>query len=190
MYINDVSKKLNISKKAINLYEEKGLIQPKKDKNGYRVYDDCEHQLLVIQQLRKFDFSIAEIKEILIYHNDEVFSQKKKDYQKQIYRIDTSLQYLDQLKENIVEGKNLENISKEINEILNLENDTVEDNLSIDLDKLYFNMMTISAVLAFWSYKNIFIEILAIILFLSTALLNISPRIRVYLYQFYKKFLK
>ncbi len=34
MYIQQVAKQLNISKKAMMIYEQKGLIQPQKDQHG------------------------------------------------------------------------------------------------------------------------------------------------------------
>ena len=42
MYIQEISQKLQLSKKAINLYEEKGLIHPQRDDNGYRIYLEKE----------------------------------------------------------------------------------------------------------------------------------------------------
>ena len=38
MNIGEVSDYLKITKKAINLYEEKGLLRPNKNSNGYRLY--------------------------------------------------------------------------------------------------------------------------------------------------------
>lgn len=59
MYIQEVSKTLNITKKAICIYEEKGLIHPQKDALGYRVYSYEDQQtLLKIKQLRSLNFSI------------------------------------------------------------------------------------------------------------------------------------
>ena len=39
MNIGEVSDYLKITKKAINLYEEKGLLRPNKNSNGYRLYE-------------------------------------------------------------------------------------------------------------------------------------------------------
>ena len=190
MYINEISKKIKMSKKAINLYEDKGLIKPKKDNKGYRIYDDCEERLLLIQQLRKLDFSIAEIKEILISHNYILFNQKKEAYQKQVYRINTSLQYLDRIKECIMKKQDIENISNEMDEIFDLENIDIEDNYSIDFEKIYFHMMAIAVLLSFWSYENIALQLLITTLFLCSILLYSSVQVRIFIYNFYKKFFK
>lgn len=47
MHIQQVSQQLNLSKKAIMLYEQKGLIQPQKDQYGYRVYQDKDIERLI-----------------------------------------------------------------------------------------------------------------------------------------------
>ena len=54
MYIQEISQKLQLSKKAINLYEEKGLIQPQKDDHGYRIYLEKEKQTLL--KIKQFIF--------------------------------------------------------------------------------------------------------------------------------------
>ena len=65
MYIQEISQKLQLSKKAINLYEEKGLIHPQRDDNGYRIYLEKEKQtLLKIKELRRLGFCLEEIKKI------------------------------------------------------------------------------------------------------------------------------
>ncbi len=38
MYIQELSQEVSLTKKAIHLYEEKGLIHPQKDYRGYRIY--------------------------------------------------------------------------------------------------------------------------------------------------------
>lgn len=190
MYINEISKKLKMTKKAINLYEEKGLIQPKKDDKGYRIYDDCEESLILIQQLRKLDFSIADIKKILISHDYTLFDQKKEIYQKQIYRIDTSLQYLDSIKECIIKKQDIQSISNEMNKIFDLEDIDIVENVSIDFDKIYFEMMTIALIFAYCGDNNIIIKESSIILFCCATLIYSQVQIRILIYRFYKKFMK
>lgn len=38
MYISEVAKCLDMSKKAIEVYKQKGFIHPTKDTNGYRIW--------------------------------------------------------------------------------------------------------------------------------------------------------
>lgn len=67
MNIGEVSDYSKITKKAINLYEEKGLLRPNKNSNGYRLYGEEEIKTLKqIKILRSLDFSLSEIKDIII----------------------------------------------------------------------------------------------------------------------------
>ncbi|MFR1294945.1 MAG: MerR family transcriptional regulator [Coprobacillus cateniformis] len=86
MYIQEISQKLQLSKKAINLYEEKGLIQPQKDDHGYRIYLEKEKQtLLKIKQLRRLGFHLEEIKKCYWRNNIIFLIEKKTEYQEKLF---------------------------------------------------------------------------------------------------------
>ena len=62
MLRNEVQEKTNLSRKAIEYYEEKGLVHPKKLENGYRDYSDEDVEVLKkISLLRNLGLSISEI---------------------------------------------------------------------------------------------------------------------------------
>lgn len=62
MLRNEVQDKTNLSRKAIEYYEEKGLVHPKKLENGYRDYSDGDVEVLKkISLLRNLGLSISEI---------------------------------------------------------------------------------------------------------------------------------
>lgn len=62
MLRNEVQDKTNLSRKAIEYYEEKGLVHPKKLENGYRDYSDEDVEVLKkISLLRNLGLSISEI---------------------------------------------------------------------------------------------------------------------------------
>lgn len=62
MLRNEVQDKTNLSRKAIEYYEEKGLIHPKKLENGYRDYSDEDIEVLKkISLLRNLGLNISEI---------------------------------------------------------------------------------------------------------------------------------
>lgn len=62
MLRNEVQEKTALSRKAIEYYEEKGLIHPKKLENGYRDYSDEDVEVLKkISLLRNLGLSISEI---------------------------------------------------------------------------------------------------------------------------------
>lgn len=78
MHIQEISKELNMTRKAIHVYEEKGLIHPQRDELGYRIYTNEDKQILLkIKQLRNLDFTVQEIKEVLIEKNNQIFDIKK-----------------------------------------------------------------------------------------------------------------
>lgn len=62
MLRNEVQEKVTLSRKAIEYYEEKGLIHPKKLENGYRDYSDEDIEVLKkISLLRNLGLNISEI---------------------------------------------------------------------------------------------------------------------------------
>jgi len=70
MYIKDVCKECKLTKKAIEYYEQQGLISPAIEDNGYRNYsEDDISALKEIGALRKLGISVADIKNILSNHN-------------------------------------------------------------------------------------------------------------------------
>ncbi|HOQ01650.1 MAG TPA: MerR family transcriptional regulator [Acetivibrio clariflavus] len=66
MFIKDVCRECKLTKKAVEYYEQHGLICPRIDENGYRNYSDKDIFVLKeIGVLRKLGIGIAEIKDIL-----------------------------------------------------------------------------------------------------------------------------
>ena len=65
MKINELEKMLGISKDNIRYYESQGLLSPKRDKNGYRHYEEEDiEQLKKIIVLRKMGVPVAEIHKV------------------------------------------------------------------------------------------------------------------------------
>jgi len=70
MLIKDVCKECKLTKKAVEYYEQQGLISPRIEANGYRNYSDEDISVLKeIGVLRKLGISIAEIRDILASTN-------------------------------------------------------------------------------------------------------------------------
>lgn len=82
MRLNEVIKQVDLSKRAIKFYEEKGLLKTKRDSNGYRNYTDKDISLLKeISSYRKMGIGLSDIKKIL---NDksvlkQILIEKKKE---------------------------------------------------------------------------------------------------------------
>ena len=75
MLINEVCKRCGLTKKAIEYYEEQGLIHPQIMENGYRVFsEDDVIQLNKIAVLRGLGISVADIKTVLA-ENDHLSFQ-------------------------------------------------------------------------------------------------------------------
>lgn len=66
MKINEVEKRIGITKKSIRFYEQEGLLHPERNKeNGYRDYSEADVEVLLkIKFLRKLSLPIEEIKMI------------------------------------------------------------------------------------------------------------------------------
>lgn len=72
--IGEFSRMTSLSIKSLRLYHDKGILIPAQvDKfTGYRYYDDSNYEVArAIKILRTYDFSLAEIKEILSACEDE-----------------------------------------------------------------------------------------------------------------------
>jgi len=64
--INEVSKLYGIGVDSLRYYERFGILKPRRDTNGYRLYNLKDmHKLNVIRDLRCLDFSMQQIKEYL-----------------------------------------------------------------------------------------------------------------------------
>ena len=67
MKTNEVCKKLGISKKALRVYEEAGLISARRNENNYREYDESDLvRIKNVQVLRELGFSLSDIQEIML----------------------------------------------------------------------------------------------------------------------------
>ena len=66
MKTNELEKEIGLSKYTIRYYEKEELIQPKREENGYRDYDDeTVQKLKIIKFLRNLQISVDDIKAIL-----------------------------------------------------------------------------------------------------------------------------
>lgn len=96
MKIKEVTEKYGISRKALLIYEDKGLIKPTRNVSGYREYDrDSVEVIGKITFLRKLEFSLDEIESILIHHNYDLLQNKKHEYDVNIHFVETKKSYLD-----------------------------------------------------------------------------------------------
>ena len=78
MLRNEIQKLTGLTRKAIEYYEERGLICPKKSENGYRDYSERDIEILnKISLYRKVGLSITEIENVLNYNTLSSALRKK-----------------------------------------------------------------------------------------------------------------
>nr|PZN07489.1 MAG: MerR family transcriptional regulator [Caldicoprobacter oshimai] len=115
MFINEVCKITGLTKKAIEYYEEKGLITPRIEENGYRNFSSEDVvRLKEISVLRKLGLSIPEIRSVMDGEN------KKASLAKVKYQKDLELQQYDKKQEllsQLIEGENIEKIIEQLEEL-------------------------------------------------------------------------
>ncbi|HEL2377658.1 TPA: MerR family transcriptional regulator [Streptococcus suis] len=102
MQVKDVEKLTGLSTKAIRLYEEKGLIEVVRNPlNDYRDYsEENVRQLRLIKLLRYFEFSLAEIKDLLALPEEDLQSalrEKKQGISQQTEELTDKVDLLDQV---------------------------------------------------------------------------------------------
>lgn len=86
MLRNEIQEKTGLTRKAIEYYEDKGLIKPLKSENGYRDYSDKDLEILnKISLFRKIGLSISEIEECLSSNGSSLsFILRRKEHQLEI----------------------------------------------------------------------------------------------------------
>jgi len=115
MLIKDVCQKTGLTKKAIEYYQQKGMISPKIGENGYRYFsqEDVE-KLKRISLLRKFDLSADEISKVLTSGTPEVVLREIM-YQKEIEH-QNEKEKLELLKQ-LIQGEDMETIENNLNKL-------------------------------------------------------------------------
>ncbi len=70
MLRSEIQNKTGLTRKAIEYYEDKGLINPHRLENGYKDYTEKDLEILVkVSILRKLGVSLSEIKQCVLYNN-------------------------------------------------------------------------------------------------------------------------
>ncbi|OUQ34270.1 MerR family transcriptional regulator [Massilimicrobiota timonensis] len=190
MHIQQVSQQLNLSKKAIMLYEQKGLIQSQKDQYGYRVYQDKDiERLIQIKCLRQLDFSISQIKDILFHHQYDIFDFKKEEYEKKIFEMETSLQYIDEVKENLMQKQSLEYLSHHLEQAKQLKEINSSTQTILPFEKIVVGLSLLIYAL-FLFVDDSFLSLFASFAILLILAIHFSSRLRLLLYEIYQKYKK
>ena len=99
--IGEISKIYEIGRDSLMYYEEKGILKPFRDKNGYRLYSMNDiWKLNLIKELRTFNFSMEKIKSYLDVRNIE---NTKQMLNEEIFLLEKNIEQFNRLKENITQ---------------------------------------------------------------------------------------
>ena len=112
MLINEVAKRCNLTKKAVEYYTEQELVYPNTLENGYRNFSEEDvEKLKQIALYRNLGLSVYEIKVIFINKNElkSVLYKKTLEVEKEKAKKD--------ILKRICEGESLEKLEQEINNI-------------------------------------------------------------------------
>lgn len=115
MKINEVCNVTGLTKKAIDYYQQKEIINPKFDESGYREFNKSEiERLKQVSVFRSLGLSVSEIKKVL----DSKFSKEelrkcviRKQFDNELFEKQT------QLLEKLSDGNDIEKINVEIIEL-------------------------------------------------------------------------
>lgn len=115
---------------------------------------------------------------------------KKEEYQKQIYELETSVQFIDDVKECIVNDGHINELAHDLEDIFLLKKLTPTQNLSIDFDKVIMCLFCFGFVFALKAENNELFEWIACILFFIILLLYYSSRVRIFIFKIIEKLKK
>lgn len=106
MNISEVGKRAGLPPKTIRFYEEIGLILPRRDTNGYRIFSESDlHRLAFLRRARALGFSVQECRQLLALYNDETRASAdvKALAREHLARIDQQLEELVQMRGTLAE---------------------------------------------------------------------------------------
>ena len=99
--IGEISKLYNIGTDSLRYYEDLGVLKPRRNENGYRMYSIGDIRTLnILRELRSIGFSIKEIKEHLESYD---VAQTLDMFAEATERINKRQQELDEIKRNVLE---------------------------------------------------------------------------------------
>jgi len=125
MLIKDVCHKTGLTKKAIEYYQQKGMVSPEIRENGYRYFSQEDvDKLKKISLLRKFDLSTEEINRVLTSETPEAVLKKIK-YKKEIEHQNERKRL--ELLEQLIQGEDEETIEMNLNSLF--EQSTIRNRL-------------------------------------------------------------
>ncbi len=130
--IKDFADKYQVQTDTIRYYEKEGILEPKRQANGYREYDEeCEKQIQFIIVLKQLGFTLKEIQQLLILKGKPISTDCNNStvvlVEQKIKKLEDNIQLYQQALKVLIRVKEL------INEDRYLENKTDIEELMLDL---------------------------------------------------------
>ena len=119
MRIQEIADITGLSKKAINLYEKKGMLQVFRDDSGYRCYTQEHVRILMqIKILRRMDVSLADISHLLQEKNLQLLDTQKEQLEKKLAQCELQNFYMQRIAELLEENDTelLQSVDQEMEE--------------------------------------------------------------------------
>ncbi len=119
MRIQEIADITGLSKKAINLYEKKGMLQVFRDESGYRCYTQEHVRILMqIKILRRMDVSLADISHLLQEKNLQLLDTQKEQLEKKLAQCELQNFYMQRIAELLEENDTelLQSVDQEMEE--------------------------------------------------------------------------
>lgn len=90
---SEISKIVGVSKRALQFYDDEGMIKVERSENNYRLYDErALENLWKIMIYKEMGLELKEIKKVLVMLEDE----KKEFYKKYVNRIEDKIRELEE----------------------------------------------------------------------------------------------
>ena len=110
--INEIARLYGIGVDSLRYYEKLGILKPRRDTNGYRLYNLKDmYKLNVIRDLRRLDFSMQQIKDYLegqtVDHTLALLRQEQALVQAQIQELQTKARLLQRRIATLTEARSI-----------------------------------------------------------------------------------
>lgn len=120
MLIGEIAEFFGVSRKAIRLYEKKGIMKPVEvdDRNGYRYYSaDQVRQLNALLELKALGFSLDEIKTVIDGETSKEqlltgFEKKRQAWQEAMDAAKYKMECIDNVIDNLRSSQSAEKITE------------------------------------------------------------------------------
>jgi MerR family copper efflux transcriptional regulator len=106
MNIKSVSALTGLPAKTIRYYEDIGLIRPRREENGYRVFSDMDvHKLAFLARARSLGFAVEDCRSLLALYDDKnrASGDVKSIAQHHLKEIDRKLKELTTMRQTLSE---------------------------------------------------------------------------------------